>query len=888
MAAVDEARTPSTGADWRSLALGAAAALSADDVLGRLNSTTTGLSHDEARVRLSDVGANALRSHGARPFAVLGRQLRNPLLILLVAAALTSFAVGERTSAAIILLIIVLSVGLGFFNEYRSELAVEALHSQLRHTALAMRDGAPVAVDVTELVPGDVVQLAVGDVVAADLRLLHTEGLECDEAVLTGESQAAEKRSDPVTAPESSLDLASCAFMGTVVREGSGLGVVVSTGGRTEFGAIALRLGERQPQTAFQLGLRDFSLLLVRVTVVLAGSILLLNVALGRSLLGSVLFALAIAVGLTPQLLPAIVTISLSTGAKRLAERKVVVKRLVSIEDLGNIVVLFTDKTGTLTEGSITFSAALDADGRPSDAVLRAGLLCNDATFSDGHVIGGNQLDQALWAAPGAGAAGTARARRLAALPFDYQRRLASVLVEEDGSRRVIVKGAPETVLARCTRVLPAAQAVLDREFAAGSRVIAVATRTAEGHTTLSAEDERDLDLTGFLAFVDRPKADAREALARLGRLDVQVKVITGDNDRVAQKVCTDIGLAVAGTLTGTQLDQLDDAQLAAALPHTTIFARVTPEQKSRIIKAERALGSTVGFLGDGVNDAVALHDADVGISVQTATDVAKDAADIVLLDKDLEILATGIVEGRRIFANTIKYVLMGTSSNFGNMFSAGSASLFLSFLPMLPTQILLNNLLYDASEMTIPTDNVDEEQLQRPAHWDTRFIRRFMIFFGPISSIFDFATFGIMIWVFNAHAPLFRSGWFVESLATQSLIIFAIRTRRVPFFRSKPSTPLAVATTICVAIGILLPFSPLAHVLGFTALPAGFLGALAAMILVYLVLVEFGKQRFYRVRPSGPAIARPLPDREHRIHHRASRWTTRAAPPRPIVAHGP
>jgi Mg2+-importing ATPase len=436
--------------------------------------------------------------------------------------------------------------------------------------------------------------------------------------------------------------------------------------------------------------------------------------------------------------------------------------------------------------------------------------------------------------------------------------------------------------------VLPAAQTVLDREFAAGSRVIAVATRTAEGHTTLSAEDERDLDLTGFLAFVDRPKADAREALARLGRLDVQVKVITGDNDRVAQKVCTDIGLAVAGTLTGTQLDQLDDAQLAAALPHTTIFARVTPEQKSRIIKAERALGSTVGFLGDGVNDAVALHDADVGISVQTATDVAKDAADIVLLDKDLEILATGIVEGRRIFANTIKYVLMGTSSNFGNMFSAGSASLFLSFLPMLPTQILLNNLLYDASEMTIPTDNVDEEQLQRPAHWDTRFIRRFMIFFGPISSIFDFATFGIMIWVFNAHAPLFRSGWFVESLATQSLIIFAIRTRRVPFFRSRPSTPLAVATTICVAIGILLPFSPLAHVLGFTALPAGFLGALAAMILVYLVLVEFGKQRFYRVRPSGPAIARPLPDREHRIHHRASRWTTRAAPPRPIVAHGP
>jgi P-type Mg2+ transporter len=389
MAALDQTRPPSNEADWSSLALQSAAGLCADDVLARLGSTAEGLSSDEARVRLARVGPNALRSHGARPFAVLVRQLRNPLLLLLVAAALTSFAVGEHTGALIILLIICLSVGLGFFNEYRSELAVEALHSQLRHTVLVVRGGEPSAVDVTELVPGDVVRLAVGDVVAADLRLLRADGLECDEAVLTGESLPAEKRSDPVTAPESSLDLASCAFMGTVVREGSGLGVVVRTGGRTEFGAIALKLGERQPQTAFQLGLRDFSLLLVRVTAVLAGSILVLNVVLGRSLLGSVLFALAIAVGLTPQLLPAIVTISLSTGAKRLAERKVVVKRLVSIEDLGNIVVLFTDKTGTLTEGSITFAAALDATGRPSNAVLRAGLLCNEATVSDGRVIGG-------------------------------------------------------------------------------------------------------------------------------------------------------------------------------------------------------------------------------------------------------------------------------------------------------------------------------------------------------------------------------------------------------------------------------------------------------------------------------------------------------------------
>ncbi len=874
---------PAASAQPQSLTLVAAAAFTPDDVLARLASTPAGLSPADAAERLATVGPNALRTHGARPLAVLARQLRNPLLVLLVAAAAASFAVGERTSALIILAIICMSVGLGFFNEYRSELAVEALHSQLRHTALAIRGGEPIAVDVTELVPGDLVRLAVGDVVPADLRLVDVEGLECDESVLTGEALPAEKRSGTVT-PASPVDLPSCAFMGTIVRSGSGLGVVVATGAATEFGAIALRLGERQPQTAFQLGLRSFSLLLVRVTAVLAGSILILNIAIGHSLLNSVLFALAIAVGLTPQLLPAIVTISLSTGARRLAARAVVVKRLVSIEDLGNIEVLFTDKTGTLTEGTITFATALDVHGRESDSVLRAGLLCTDATFADGRVIGGNQLDQALWTASGARDLG---ARRLAARAFDYQRRLASVLVEESGGeRRIIVKGAPEILLARCVDVPPDAQTVLDRAFAAGSRVIAVATRTAGGDAPLTDGDEHGLDLCGFLTFVDRPKTDAREALERLRRLDVRVKVITGDNDRVAQKVCDEIGLTVDGTLTGAELGHLDDAQLAAALPHTTIFARVTPEQKSRVIKAQRALGVTVGFLGDGVNDAVALHDADVGISVQTATDVAKDAADIVLLEKDLDILAGGVVEGRRIFANTIKYVLMGTSSNFGNMFSAGGASLFLSFLPMLPTQILLNNLLYDASEMTIPTDNVDEEQLQRPARWDTAFIRRFMTFFGPISSIFDFVTFAILIWGFDAHATLFRSGWFVESLATQSLVIFAIRTRRVPFFHSRPSTPLTVATFACVAIGVILPYSPLAHVLGFTALPASLLAVLAAMVVVYLVLIELGKRHFYRVLVEGPPIAHAAPDRERRIHHRASRWSTLARPRRLSTLH--
>jgi P-type Mg2+ transporter len=855
------------------LQLRSAATIDAAAVLERLASSPEGLSAEEAARRLERVGPNALVSHGARPLAILVRQLRNPLLILLVSTAVVSAFVGERTDAIIILTIIAMSVGLGFVNEYRSARAVEALHSQLRHKAVTLRDGKPTSVDVTGLVPGDVVQLSVGDVVPADLRLLRADGLECDESVLTGESLPVEKQASECEPSESPLALPSGAFMGTIVKGGSGLGVVVQTGADTEFGAIARRLGEAQPQTAFQAGLREFSMMLVYVTLVLAGTILVVNLLLSHPVIESILFALSIAVGLTPQLLPAIVTVSLSTGARRLAQRKVVVKRLVAIEDLGDIDVFFTDKTGTLTAGQITFSAALDASGHNSDELLRDGLLCNEAVVTDGQVVGGNQLDRALWQAPGANAIAAGQAKRLDMLPFDYERRLASVLVQEDGGgRRVIVKGAPEAVLARSMAVAPQAQEVLEGLFAQGSRVVAVATHPADDQRKLTPDDEQGLELEGFLTFLDPPKPDAPAAIAALERLGVEVKVITGDNDVVTKKVCADIGLKVLGTITGSELDKLDDEQLAARLPQTTIFARATPEQKSRLIRAQRKLGADVGFMGDGVNDAVALHDADCGISVQTATDVARDAADIVLLDKDLGILADGIAQGRRIFANTIKYVMMGTSSNFGNMFSAGGASLFLSFLPMLPTQILLNNLLYDISEMTIPTDNVDDEQLAKPAHWDIRMIRRFMIFFGPISSIFDFATFGIMIWVFNAHAPLFRSGWFVESLATQSLVIFAIRTRRVPLSRSRASKPLTITTLVCVAVGAILPYSPLAHLLGFRALPAAFFGFLVGMIITYLMLVEIGKMVFYRYLPAGKPLAAPVPHK--RARRRASRWS--------------
>ena len=867
------------GADTRELDLVAAAKIPVDDVLRTLGSSSDGLSTAQAERRLARVGPNAVQSHGVRAIAVFVSQLRSPFLILLLATALAAAFFGEKTDALIIFMICALSVGLGFVSEYRSARAVAALHSQLRHTIVALRDGKNRAIDVTRLVPGDVVRIGVGDVVPADLRLLAANGLECDESVLTGESLPADKSVEPVPSPESPLDLPSCAFMGTVVRAGNGVGVVVQTGVRTGFGAIAAQLGERQPQTAFQLGLRDFSILLVRITAVLALTLLVVNILLGHPVIVSILFALSISIGMTPQLLPAIVTISLSTGAKRLAERKVIVKRLVAIEDFGNIDVFFTDKTGTLTEGRISFAAALNPAGAADDAVLLYGLLCNDAVLSDGKVVGGNALDQALWSADRASELDVGSFRRLAAHPFDYERRIASVLVESaDGKRTVIVKGAPELVLARSRNVPERVQSVLDAQFSAGSRVVAVATRDAKGTTALTDDDEHGLALAGFLSFVDPPKRDAADAVARLHELEVEVKVITGDNDRVAGKVCGDLGLPVRGVLTGAQLDELGDDALAAALPQTTVFARVTPEQKSRVINAQRALGATVGFMGDGVNDAVALHDADVGISVDSATEVAKDAADIVLLEKDLDILAGGIGEGRRIFANTIKYVLMGTSSNFGNMFSAGAGSLFLGFLPLLPTQILLNNLLYDASEMTIPTDEVDEEQLRRPAHWDMRMIRRFMLFFGPISSLFDFATFAILLVGFDAGHTLFRSGWFVESLATQSLAIFAIRTRRVPFFRSRPSRPLLASTLAVVAIGFALPFSPLAHTLGFAALPLGLALAIVAIIPTYLLLLELGKRLFYGRLAEAAAPTLKRPRHEHRVLRRAARWTDTGA----------
>jgi Mg2+-importing ATPase len=604
-----------------------------------------------------------------------------------------------------------------------------------------------------------------------------------------------------------------------------------------------------------------------------------------RPLIDALLFSLAIAIGITPQLLPAIVSVSLSTGSRELARKRVVVKRLVAIEDLGNVQVLFTDKTGTLTEGSITFDQALAPSGQPAGQPFVLGLVCNEATLTDAGPVGGNALDLALWsAAPAKDLMGTPEGpnayTRLGLVPFDHDRQLASVAVRApSGVELLVTKGAPEAIVGRCREVPPGTEATLERLFGEGARVVAVATRTWEGLRQPGPEDEHDLQLAGFLTFTDRPKADARESIAKLGQIGVAVKIITGDNGTVASKVCRDLGLRVESVLTGVDLDRLDDDALAVAIPHTTVFARVSPDQKSRIIKVARRAGADVAFLGDGVNDAVALHAADVGISVDSATDVAKDAADVVLLDKDLGVLAEGVMEGRRIFANTIKYVLMATSSNFGNMFSAAGASVFLSFLPMLPSQILLNSLLYDVGQMAIPTDHVDPEVLARPAAWDIAFVRRFMSVFGPISSIFDFMTFFVMLEILHANHTEFRSGWFVESLATQTLVVFLIRTRRIPFFHSRPSPLMIVLPITCAVIGAVLPFTPLADRLGFTALPVAFFLILVGMVLAYLCLVELAKIRFYAVQ------AHPRPRRTtheerlaRRIRRRAARFAHHSA----------
>jgi P-type Mg2+ transporter len=877
--------TRSVTAPAETLSLAASAALDVNGALDALRSAPHGLTVADAAARLALYGPNVLSVHRVRASAVLWRQVKNPILILLLAAALVSAFTGGATNALIIAVIVALSVGLGFINEYRAAIAMASLRGRISQNATVYRDATATKVPVGDLVPGDVIELSLGSLVPADVRLIQVDEFECDEGVLTGESMPVAKSCE--AAAGEALSLANCAYMGTIVHQGTATALVVETATRTEFGRIATGLADTQIQSAFEVGLAKFSRFLFLVAGLLTVVIFGINLALSRPLIDALLFSLAIAVGIAPEMMPAIVTVSLSTGSRALANKKVLVKRLVAIEDLGNIDVLFTDKTGTLTEGVITFEAALDTTLAVSDRPFLLGLLCNEATMTDQGPVGGNALDDALWVAHAARAGhplneAISSYRRLAVLPFDHERQMVSVVVApQDNSGLLITKGAPEALLARCAGVTEEVHAALAELFAQGERVVAVASREIDPATHLGPAEETGLAFEGFLTFSDRPKDDAGTAIATLESLGVAVKIITGDNGVVAAKVCHDIGLVVSGVLSGSDVAAMDDDALEAVIETTTIFSRIAPDQKSRIINVARRAGRDVAFMGDGVNDAVALHHADVGISVDSGTDVAKDAADVVLLDKDLGVLAEGVMEGRRIFANTMKYVLMATSSNFGNMFSAAGASAFLTFLPMLPSQILLNNLLYNAGQLVIPTDHVDTEALARPAAWDLAYIRRFMSIFGPISSIFDFTTFWIMLGVLHAGHVEFRTGWFVESLATQTLVVFVIRTRRVPFFHSRPSTAMILVPTGAALVGALLPYTGLSHLFGFTPLPTRFFLLLFAMVVVYLVLVEVAKTLFFR-RPVPAALPLTHAQRQtRRVRRRASRFIEHA-PRRP------
>lgn len=876
------------------------------DVLALLGSTSLGLSSEVVREHRVRYGSNVLRSHKPQPIRVLVRQFNSPLLLLLIVAAAVSGMIGQVTEAVLIGVIIASSGALGFMNEYRAERAAAALHDRIQQNVAVRRDGQWTSTPLVDLVPGDVVRIGLGSIVPADLRLLTANALECDESVLTGESVPVAKTSEPVRestlgSTDGSTDSAtgstrsltepvdpfSCGLhMGTVIRRGDAEGVVVATGGATEFGRVALALGDRHPATEFEKGLRRYSMLLAKVAVALAVFVFATSIVRGRPVIDAALFSLAVAVGITPELLPVVVTTCMATGARRLAQKSVLVKRLVCIEDLGDISVLLTDKTGTLTEGVVAFSHAISIGSMGTDTIVGlAALTETNSTETNSSRRNENSPDvrrtnsgrSAVESIDDAIAMAARDSRlvgwtRIAELPFDHDRRVSSVLVDDPTSTRwIMTKGAPEAVFAMCGTVEASSLAIADKEFRAGLRLLAVARRAASGMTTLRPADEHDLELVGFVAFADPPKPSAAASVARLVALGVEVKIATGDNALVAERVCSQLGMTVKGIASGNEVDASDDQGLVDLAKNTTIFARVSPEQKARILRALRTQGKGVAFMGDGVNDAVALHAADVGISVDTAADVARDAADVVLLQKDLGVLAEGVVEGRRIFANTMKYVLIGTSSAFGNMLSAAAASVFLSFLPMLPAQILLNNLLYESSQMAIPTDTVDDEQLRRPAQWDLALIRRFMATFGPLSSIFDIVTFVVMLKVFHASEALFRTGWFTESLVTQTAVMFVIRTRRFPFYRSTPSRPVIAAALLCIFAALAIPVSPFKSVFGFVVPPPRYFVVLGVMAITYLVLVDVLKNRIRHDVVAGPEVAMP---RHARVNRRASRWT--------------
>jgi P-type Mg2+ transporter len=842
-----------------------AARKDSEELLKDLRTSPQGLTEAEAQERARTTGPNEVAQERKKGWFIrLLKITRNPLVILLSVLSAISFLTGDARAGIVMAIMVALSVGLRFWQEARADAAAEKLKAMIHVTATVVRDGAAREIPLRDLVPGDIVKLAAGDMIPGDVRLLTSKDTFVSQGSLTGESLPVEKLHDPQTKEESSpTELKNVCFMGTSVESGTATAVVVTTGVQTYLGSMATSITGERVQTSFDQGLNRFTWLMMKFMAVMVPLVFLINGFTKHDWKGAFFFALAVAVGLTPEMLPMIVSVCLSNGALAMSRKKVIVKRLNSIQNFGGMDVLCTDKTGTLTEDRVVLMRHCNVAGGESDDVLLDGYLIS--YFQTGLK---NLLDRAILDTPDFHAKPTLeKYRKLDEIPFDFTRRMMSVLVQDpDGKSILLTKGAPEEVFLHCAQFeLDGKLSAMDPGHAAGLkqeyddlsndgfRVLAVATKEILGKQICAKEDERDLILRGYVAFLDPPKDTAARALAALNRNGVAVKILTGDNALVSRKVCKDVGLTADPMLLGGDVEKMSDVELAEAADKSALFARLSPAHKERVIRALRGKGHVVGFMGDGINDAPALRAADVGISVDTATDIAKESADLILLEKDLMVLEEGVIEGRKVFANIVKYIRMGASSNFGNMFSVLGASAFLPFLPMAPIQVLTNNLLYDFSQVPIPADSVDEEQVTRPRPWNIDEIRRFILFIGPISSIFDYTTFFVMLYIFHCWEPsrasLFQTGWFVESLMTQTLIIHVIRTNKIPFLQSRASWALTATTLSIMVFGIWLPYSPMASALGFARLPGLYWPILLVTLLGYMGLTQIIKVFLLRKR---------------------------------------
>jgi Mg2+-importing ATPase len=825
-------------------------------LLQQLQVPPEGLSKEEAGRRLSQHGPNVLKPPTrSGPLWLLLGQFKSPIILLLIFAAGISFYLGDQADGAIIVAIVLASGLLGFWQERGAANAVAKLLAAVQIKVKVLRGGASVDVPLEQVVPGEIVLLSAGSSIPGDCRVIESKDLFVDEATLTGEIYPAEKSSQPVPADTPLAKRTDALFMGTHVVSGSGKAVVISTGRQTEFGKISDRLKLCPPETEFERGIRRFGLLLMEVTLVLVVVIFAINVYFHRPILQAFLFAMALAVGLTPSLLPAIISVNLAHGARRMAQLKVIVRQLASIENFGSMNILCSDKTGTLTEGKLRLVAASDLDGKDSEKVFLCAYL--NSAYETGFA---SPIDDAIRSHS---TLDISKYRKLDEIPYDFLRKRLTVLVDDGGVHRMITKGALKNVLEACSSAQKADETIVDISAVMdalqarfktlsdeGLRVLAVACRDTGVQTRIVKEDESGMTFLGFLIFSDAPKEGIVETIGDLARMGVALKVITGDNALVAACVAQKVGIGQPAVLTGSQIRQMSAGALLNQATQINVFAEVEPNQKELIIRSLQKAGNVVGYMGDGINDASALHAADVSISVDSAADVAKEAADIVLLEKDLRVLHDGVSEGRRTFANTMKYVFMATSANFGNMFSMAGASLFLPFLPLLPKQVLLLNLMTDFPEMTIATDSVDPEYIQQPHRWDVKFIRRFMVWFGLLSSVFDYVTFGVLLLILKAKEGQFQTGWFVESVISACMVVLVIRTRRA-FYQSRPGRYLLLTTLAVVAVTFVLPYTPVAGLLGFEPLPGLFLVGVAVIVALYVVAAEVAKRLFYR---SGPA----------------------------------